>query len=53
MIFHISQIHFTYTIQQFHKFFIALCNCRPQFIAVYIIVIEQSGKVTLSLTALC
>lgn len=51
MVFHISQVHFTYAIQQFYKFFITLCNRRTQFIAVYIIVIEQSGKVTLCLTA--
>ena len=51
MIFHISQIHFTYAIQQLYKFFITLCNGRTQFIAVYIIVIKQSGKVALCLTA--
>ena len=51
MIFDISEIHFTHTIQQFHEFFITLCNGRTQFIAVNIIIIEQSCKITLSLTA--
>ena len=53
MIFYIPKIHFSYAIQQFYKFLIALCNCSTQFIAAYIIVIKQTCKIILRFAALC
>ena len=44
VILHITKVHISYTMQKFCKAFISLCNGRTELVAVYIKIIEQSGK---------
>ena len=53
MVFHISKVHFSYAVKQFNKFFVTLTDSSPKLIAVYIVIIKQSGKIIFSFTTLC
>ena len=48
-----SEIHFSYTVQQLYKLFITLCNRRTKFVTIHVVIIKQSGKITLCFTAFC
>ena len=53
MVFHIAKVHIGYAVQELGKAFVPLCNGRTQLVAVYIKIIEQSGKAAFGRGTLC